>query len=396
MQKNYKRLGDYIQELKIRNSDGTVKELLGINIDKYFMPSVANVVGTDLTKYKIVQKNQFACNRMHVGRDYRIPIAMSESETKFIVSPAYDVFEITDTNVLLPEYLMMWFSRAEFDRNAWFYTDSDVRGGLNWEAFCDLTLPIPDIDEQQALVDEYQTIERRIQLNEQLCQKLEETAQALYRKYFVENIDTEDLPEGWRVKKLSDFCDIMGGKRLPKGSKLNDDKDGNPYIKVADMTTDKFIVLNESFQFVSEDIQKSISKYIVQTNDIIISIVGTIGLVNIIDRTLLNANLTENCYRLTNFRIVHSDYLYYYLVSPLGRKEIELRTVGGVQAKLPMYNIQSLPIVLPNKELLQNFENLLKPINSLQSSLTNENQKLKELLSLLLVKMGRKEDKRYE
>ncbi|MEZ5058978.1 MAG: restriction endonuclease subunit S [Saprospiraceae bacterium] len=129
-------------------------------------------------------------------------------------------------------------------------------------------------------------------------------------------------------------------------------KNGNPYIKVADMSKDKFIILNDSFQFVSDEIQKSISRYIVQTGDIIISIVGTIGLVNIVDNTLLNANLTENCYRLTNFKVVHSDYIYYYLISPFGKWEIESRTVGGVQAKLPMYNVQSLPIVLP-KEVLQ-------------------------------------------
>jgi type I restriction enzyme S subunit len=204
----------------------------------------------------------------------------------------------------------------------------------------------------------------------------------------VEGIDLENLPEGWEIKKLSDFCEIKGGKRLPKGEELNNEKKGNPYIKVADMTKDKFVVLNDSFQFVSNEIQKSISRYIVQSGDIIISIVGTIGLVNIIDSTLLNANLTENCYRLTNFKMVHSDYLYYYLVSPFGRKEIESRTVGGVQAKLPMYNVQSLPIVLPKKDLLQKFEKTLNPINDLQNTLTKENHKLAELKELLLSKLA--------
>ena len=95
------------------------------------MPSVANVVGTDLSRYKTVSKNQFACNRMHVGRDYRIPVALSRTDEVFMVSPAYDVFEIVNTDILNPEYLMMWFSRKEFYRNAWFYTDADVRGGLS-------------------------------------------------------------------------------------------------------------------------------------------------------------------------------------------------------------------------------------------------------------------------
>ena len=128
MRSNYRRIGDFIQQVKVKNKDGSCDQLLGINIDKYFMPSVANVVGTDLTKYKVVQKNQFACNRMHVGRDNRIPLALSQSSDPFIVSPAYTVFEITNTSELYPEYLMMWFSRAEFDREAWFHTDADVRG----------------------------------------------------------------------------------------------------------------------------------------------------------------------------------------------------------------------------------------------------------------------------
>ena len=130
MKSNYKKIGDHIREVNVRNTELKANTLLGINIDKYYMPSVANIVGTDMSVYKIVKRNQFACNRMHVGRDYRLPVAMSKTENDFIVSPAYDVFEITDTEKLLPEYLMMWFSRAEFDRNAWFFTDADVRGGL--------------------------------------------------------------------------------------------------------------------------------------------------------------------------------------------------------------------------------------------------------------------------
>ena len=186
MQSSYKRLGDYIQVIKDKNVNLRATKLLGINIDKFFMPSVANIVGTDLSNYKIVKKNQFACNRMHVGRDYRIPIALSNDENEFIVSPAYDVFEIIDTNVLLPEYLMMWFRRKEFDRNTWFHTDADVRGGLPWEAFSNLKLPIPSLEKQQEIVNEYHTIQNRINLNNQLIAKLEETAQTIYKQWFVD------------------------------------------------------------------------------------------------------------------------------------------------------------------------------------------------------------------
>lgn len=388
MKSIYKRLGDYIQLVSGRNSELNDIPLMGLSIQKKFIPSIANTIGTDMSTYRIIENNQFAYGPVTSRNGDKITIAHFTEHEKGLISQAYIPFEVKDKNELDPEYLMMWFRRPEFDRYARFKSHGSAREIFDWEEMCNVTLPIPSITKQREIVKEYNIIQNRIQLNQTLIRKLEETAQAIYRECFVEGIDLEHLPEGWEIKKLSDFCDIKGGKRLPKGNELNDDKNGSPYIKVADMTKDKFIVLNDSFQFVSNEIQKSISRYIVQTGDIIISIVGTIGLVNIVDSTLLNANLTENCYRLTNFRVVHSDYLYYYLVSPFGKKEIESRTVGGVQAKLPMYNVQSLPIILPRKELLQNFEAALNPINTLQNTLTKEIHKLTELKVLLLSKLA--------
>ena len=232
MKSNYKRLGDYIKPVREKNTDLKASKLLGINIDKFFMPSVANVVGTDMSNYKIVKKGQFACNRMHVGRDYRIPIALSKEENPFMVSPAYDVFEINNTKVLLPEYLMMWFTRKEFDRNCWFHTDADVRGGLPWNAFCDLELPIPSPEKQQEIVREYNTIQNRIALNNQMISKLEETAQAIYKQWFVdfefsdengksyksnggimvwcEELEKE-IPEGWKVSSIGTYSKVNSG-----------------------------------------------------------------------------------------------------------------------------------------------------------------------------------------
>ena len=148
----YKRLGDYIREVNVRNRELKVTKPMGINIDKHFMPSVANVIGTDLSAYKLVSKNQFACNLMHVGRDEKIPMAMHLDDTPIIVSPAYFVFEIVEPDVLLPKYLMMWFRRPEFDRNAWFYTDADVRGGMDKNVLFDMLLPIPSITREREII----------------------------------------------------------------------------------------------------------------------------------------------------------------------------------------------------------------------------------------------------
>jgi type I restriction enzyme S subunit len=164
MKINYEPLDKHIRLVDKRNADMVTDRLLGINIDKYFMPSVANVIGTDLSRYKLISKGVFACNPMHVGRDERLPVALYMEGEPAIVSPAYFAFEIIDQSVLLPEYLMMWFHRAEFDRIFWLKTDGSVRGGLPWDDLGRMELPVPSLDRQQAVVKAYQTITDRIAL----------------------------------------------------------------------------------------------------------------------------------------------------------------------------------------------------------------------------------------
>ncbi|MBM6889966.1 restriction endonuclease subunit S [Bacteroides caecigallinarum] len=204
---DYKRLGDYIREVDVRNRDLKVTKLVGLTIDKAFIPSVANVIGTDLSNYKVIRKKQFACSLMQVSRDQKMPVAMFK-EDEAIMSPAYPMFEVINENVLLPEYLMMWFTRKEFDREASFYAVGGVRGSLTWEDFMDMTLPIPTIERQREIVSEYETLSRRIDLNNKMISSLEETAQALYHKMFVDGIDKENLPDGWRMGTLGEIVDV--------------------------------------------------------------------------------------------------------------------------------------------------------------------------------------------
>jgi type I restriction enzyme S subunit len=209
----YKRLGDYIREVNVRNRELLkVTKLVGLTIDKAFIPSVANVIGTDLSNYKVIRKEQFACSLMQVSRDGKMPVAMFE-EDEAIMSPAYPMFEVIDKTTLMPQYLMMWFSRSEFDREASYYAVGCVRGSLTWEDFCNMRLPIPSITRQREIVAEYETLSNRIHLNNQMIQHLEASAQALYRKTFVDNIDKENLPKGWRMGKIEEFCIIMTGKK---------------------------------------------------------------------------------------------------------------------------------------------------------------------------------------
>lgn len=174
-----KKLGIFIRQTNVRNIDGKLTDLQGINIQKKFMPSVANLTDLDLTKYKIVNKNQFAYNPMHVGRDRVLPISLLRDRDELIVSPAYVVFEIIDINELHPDYLMMWFNRPEFDRRAWFTTDNSVRGGFSWAALCGMDIPYVSPDKQAEIIEEYNGIMDRIRLNEKMNAELHKIAHLL-------------------------------------------------------------------------------------------------------------------------------------------------------------------------------------------------------------------------
>lgn len=354
-----KRLGDYIREVDVRNRDLEVTKLMGINIGKYFMPSVANVIGTDLSNYKIVGKGQFACNLMHVGRDEKIPIALLYTNERIIVSPAYWVFEVSNTPQLLPDYLMLWFRRNEFDRNAWFYTDSDVRGGMSKEALMDMTLPIPPIEQQQKIVSEYEAITRRIRLNEQIIAKLEETAQTLYRKMFVDGIDKENLPEGWRMGTLGEVADFTYGKMPDKTSKGD-------------------IPIFSGYGIVG---YTNIPMYKKQL--IIVIARGDAGSGKIV--------LSPNVFYLTNLAIailLKDDNMKYYLYYHLLNSDTSTLRSGSAQAQVTINSLFSYEIIIPSNDDYREFDKLISSVNKQKQILSDENLKLTELQSLLLSKMG--------
>ena len=187
MKSNYEPLGKHIQLVDYRNSEEVTSTVLGISIDKEFMPSVANVIGTDLSRYKLISKGLFACNPMHVGRDERLPIALYEKDSPAIVSPAYFMFEIIDRDALNEEYLMMWFRRPEFDRECWFMTDGSVRGGITWDDLCRIKLPVPSYARQCEIVESYRTITDRIALKRAENDNLEAQAEAIYNEMIANN-----------------------------------------------------------------------------------------------------------------------------------------------------------------------------------------------------------------
>ena len=209
MKSNYKALSELIEKVDERNADGAITELIGVSIDKCFIKSVANTNGTDLSKYKIIRKNEFAVSLMQVSRDSKIPIARLEDYDVAIMSPAYPIFRVKDTSVVLPEDLEMWFKRPEFDREAAFIAVGGVRGSMPWEEFAKMKLPVPPMDKQKNIVKAYKTITDRIALKQKINDNLEATAQAYFDNLFFSCDDTDCT--------LADIALVNPSRPLSKG-----------------------------------------------------------------------------------------------------------------------------------------------------------------------------------
>lgn len=209
MKSTYKRLGDYIEEIEERNRDLSVKLSQGICNLKYFQNP--RQVAENSAADKIVRRGWFAYNRATTRNGDKISIAYRDGED-CTVSASYLTFRIKDENQLNPYYLMMWFKRPEFDRYARFKSHGSAHEYFEWDEMCDIMLPVPPIEEQRKIVAEYQAVERRIENNRRLIATLESTAQTIYRHMFVDNIDPENLPQGWRMGKLYELIEIKYGK----------------------------------------------------------------------------------------------------------------------------------------------------------------------------------------
>ena len=338
---NYKRLGDYIQVVNERNRELEVETLLGVSIQKVLMPSIANTIGTNITTYKIIKRNQFAYGPVTSRNGDKISIALLEEYDEAIVSQMYTVFEVIDKTKLNPEYLMMWFRRPEFDRYARFKSHGSTREVFNWEEMCEVELPIPSIEKQNEIVKEYNTIVNRIELNETLNQKLEETAQALYKHWFVDfefpNEDGEpykssggemvyceevdgEVPVGWEVKNLASLLDKKGYIRGPFGSALKKDDMTDYGIPVYEQ---QHVIYNHrSFRyFISSEKYKSLKRFSVKENDLIISCSGTLGKITYIENddpigVINQALLILRC----DSEIIDSRVLKCFLESDVGNR----------------------------------------------------------------------------
>jgi len=366
MTDSYKRLGDYIREVDVRNRDLEVTRLLGVSISKEFMPSIANTIGTDMSSYKVVEPRQFAYGPVTSRNGDKVSIALYKDDEKAIVSQAYTIFEVKNKLVLLPEYLMMWFRRPEFDRYARFKSHGSAREIFSWEEICDVELPVPPIEQQQKIVSEYEAVARRIRLNEQIIAKLEETAQALYRKMFVDGIDKENLPEGWRIGTLGEIAKIKAGGDKPK--------------VFSDCYTDQCPIPVIANGVESRGIVGYTDHSVIKEPAITISARGTIGVCFV--RTKPYCPIV----RLISV-IPHDKSFIHNLWFQLSGKQFE--GDGSVQNQLTIPVLEREEVIVPEHNALEEFEIRMTLISNVIELKAKQNMKLTELQSLLLAKMGR-------
>lgn len=399
MKSNYKKLGQYIRIVDKRNKELVNLPLMGLSVQKKFFPTIANLNGTDMSTYKIVNKNQFTYIADTSRRGDKIAIALNEKFDKMLVSQAYTPFEVTDETELLPEYLMMWFRRPEFDRYARFKSHGSAREIFDWNEMCEVELPIPSIVKQQEIVREYNTIINRIELNNQLISKLEEATQAIYKQWFVEfefpdengkpyknnggkMIWCEELekeiPEGWEYNSLTKEIKLSGGG-TPDTQNLEFWNGTIPFFTPADIKGDFFVFKTE--KNITENGLKGSSTKLYPKNTTFVTARGTVGSVAIAG---VEMSMNQSCYAITG---KYSFYSHQLILSCM--RQLKSEAIGAVFSALVTKDFDSQFIVSPKIEIIEKFENKIHLVYDVIHNYTLENQKLEELKDLLLAKMTR-------
>ena len=375
------KLGELITQRREKN-DGSDLPICGVSKDGLIPPKQKDA---DTSIYNVFYRDDFIFNpaRMELNS-----IAINDMYDRAICSSLYEVFYVHRTDLLLPHYLKLIIRQKWFTRYCEFLGQGSAREYCRFSNISEIEIEFPPVEEQQKIVDYNTVIENRIALKQKINDNLEETAQSLFQEQFAAFYNENELPDGYSIATLDSLCSIKGGKRLPADGELLDTPTAHPYIRVRDLGSNRYVCLTNQFQYIDEETHSAISRYIVNTNDIVISIVGTIGLIGKIHTSLNNANLTENCVKLANIHTVTPDYLYYTLCYKKQIKEIELLTVGAVQSKLPMYNIQSMKILVPPAEVIEDFQHKFDIFNEQIEANTIEIQRLYELQSVLLAKLA--------
>ena len=383
MKEGYRVLGEYIRQVDIRNKEGKKENLLGVSVQKQFIQSIANTVGTDFTKYKVVKKGQFTYIPDTSRRGDKIAIALLEDYEEGLVSNVYTVFEVIDTEKLLPEYLMLWFSRPEFDRYARFKSHGSVREVMDWEEMCKVELPVPDIEKQRKIVKAYKTITDRIALKQKINDNLVSTLQIIYKKMFLESQNT------YITKPLADLCSKIGSGATPKGGKAAYFDKGISLIR--SMNGFDYFFSYPELAHISQIQANALANVEIQQADVLFNITGvSVTRCCVVPDDVLPARVNQHVMIIRPYK---GKNMSYYIMCTLCTSENKAKLLGigqsgSTREAINKQELERFEIPVPSDEELERFGEIATKIYALIFSNTNEIRMLCDMKDTLLTKLS--------
>ena len=365
MKEGYRLLGDFIRQVDVRNTDGKEENLFGVSVQKMFIPSIANTIGTDFTKYKVVKRGQFTYIPDTSRRGDKIGIALLMDYDEGLVSNIYTVFEVKDENELLPEYLMLWFSRPEFDRYARFKSHGSVREIMDWDEMCKVELPVPSIDKQRSIVKAYQTITERIELKRRINDNLAAQMRAYFKEYTANNASI--------TGKLKDYSVMQYGYT----ETATTEPVGPKFLRITDIAQNYIDWNGVPYCPISEGNHE---KYVLSEGDVVVARTGaTVGYAKMVGRNIPDSVFASFLVRI---RPIDDEYRYYFGLAITSSEFLDFVQTNAGGSAQPQANpplLGEFELSIPNKQSLSEFNTKISSFLGVIESNETEISKLHEV-----------------
>ena len=383
MKSGYKTIEELVIKVDERNFNNETDVLLGVSIDKCFIPSVANTIGTDLTKYKLIRKNDFAVSLMQVSRDSRIPIARQKGYEVAMMSPAYPIFRVKNPDEILPEYLEMWFKRDEFDREAAFIAVGGVRGSMPWNEFAQMQVYVPQIDEQRKIVEAYKIVEDRIELKRKINDNLVATLSAVYKELFA------DADTHFPKVPLQKICSKIGSGATPKGGKMAYGSEGISLIRSTNVFDFNFEY--DKLAHINQNQADALTNVIVELNDVLFNITGaSVARCCMVPNDVLPARVNQH---VMIVRPIKGETMSYYIMFTLCSADNKAKLLGigqsgSTREAINKQELESFEIPLPDDITLNQFGTAAKSVYERIHANVKETLVLDEIKNVLLAQLS--------
>lgn len=398
MKSNYKQLGQFIRQVDVRNSEGKEENLLGVSVQKKFIPSIANTVGTDFKKYKVVKKGQFTYIPDTSRRGDKIGIALLEDDEEGLVSNVYTVFEIIDEKQLIPEYLMLWFSRPEFDRYARFKSHGSVREVMDWDEMCKVELPVPPYEKQKEIVDGYKAITERIALKQKINDNLRASASIMFFNKIryvqcsecCQETEIGTYPIDWTLFTLGDVLDTIIDRRGLTPTKLGSEWSNEGIIALSAKSVKNHELVNlDIANHVDNDLYNRWMPQKLQSQDILMTSEAPLGEFYYL-ADFSTYCLSQRLFAMrANKTIIEPTVLYFQLTDSIGKHQIDIRKTGTTVTGIRQSELIQVPIIVPPMNIQKEFARFCNPIMITIEKNADEIRQLFKLQEMLLSRLSR-------